>query len=247
MRFLKLTIAYDGTDFAGWQVQPNARTIQQTLEDALQTITGEQIRVTASGRTDAGVHAYGQVVSLATESSLSADVLCRALNANTPHDLVVLDVAEASDGFHAIRDAVRKRYRYVIHNNPLPDVFSRAYAWHIPQPLDLDSMRGAAKLLIGTRDFASFQAAGSDRATTVRTVSELQITCDELTSRILMEVEADGFLYMMVRNIVGSLVEIGRGNHPVDWISEVLAARDRRLAGATAPPHGLFLVSVDYE
>ncbi len=247
MRFLKLTIAYDGTDFAGWQVQPNARTIQQTLEDALQTITGEQMRVTASGRTDAGVHALGQVVSLATESSLSAHVLCRALNANTPHDLVVLNVAEAQDGFHAIRDAVRKRYRYVIHNTPLPDVFLRAYAWHIPQPLDLGAMREAAELLIGTRDFASFQAAGSDRATTVRTVSQLPITGDKSTSRIEIEVEADGFLYMMVRNIVGTLVEVGRGNHPADWVREVLAAGNRRLAGATAPPHGLFLVSVDYE
>ncbi len=249
MRFLKLTIAYDGTDFAGWQVQPNERTVQQTLERAIASVTGEEVRATASGRTDAGVHAVGQVVSVALRSALPAETLCRALNANTPHDLVVMDVTEATEGFHAIRDATGKRYRYVIQDGRLKDLFSRAYAWHIPQPLDDNAMREAAALLVGRHDFASFEAAGSERKTTVRHVTDLTVerTSENRFPRITIEIAADGFLYNMVRNIVGTLVEIGRGNQPVTWINDVLHAKDRKVAGPTAPPKGLFLVSVDYD
>jgi len=248
-RFLKLTLAYDGTAFSGWQVQPNERTIQDVLERAIAKTTGEQIRAVASGRTDAGVHALGQVVSFATQSSIELDVLCRALNANTPFDLVVLDVCKAPNGFHAIRDAIGKRYRYVIQDGPLPDVFSRAYAWHIPQRLDDKAMRVAAQSLIGKHDFISFQASGSDRKTTVRTITDLTVhRCTENDfSKIVIEVAADGFLYNMVRNIVGTLVEVGRSNKSTDWPGEVLAAEDRKVAGMTAPPHGLFLVKVDYD
>jgi len=248
-RFLKLTLAYDGTAFAGWQVQPNERTVQDVLETAIAKITGEQIRAVASGRTDAGVHALGQVVSLSTETSMEPEVLCRALNATTPFDLVVLDVCEAPDCFHAIRDATGKRYRYVILDGPLPDVFSRAYAWHIPQRLDDRAMSLAAQSLIGKHDFASFQASGSDRKTTVRTITDLTVQrrIESDFSKIVIEVAADGFLYNMVRNIVGTLVEVGRGNKPCDWPGEVLAAKNRKLAGMTAPPHGLFLVKVDYD
>lgn len=249
MRFLKLTLAYDGTAYAGWQVQPGQPTIQTALEEALQKITGESIRAVASGRTDAGVHAIGQVVSLSTDSQIPAGELQRALNGNTPLDIVVLDVAEAPDGFHAIRDAVSKRYRYVIQDGPLRDVFARNYAWHVvPRPLDLAAMRTAARQLVGTHDFASFEASGSERATSVRTVSDLDLERCEANGfdRIVLEIQADGFLYNMVRNIVGTLVEVGRGAQPPEWVGQVLAAKDRKLAGPTAPPQGLFLLHVEY-
>lgn len=249
MRFLKLTVAYDGTAFAGWQVQPNERTVQASLEQAVTQITSEEVRVVASGRTDAGVHALGQAVSLSTNSDLANDVLLRAINANTPHDLVVLDVADAPDGFHAIRDAVGKRYRYVIQDGPLTDVFSRSYAWHVPQTLDADAMRTAAKSIVGRHDFKSFEAAGSERKTSIRTVTDLTVEriIEKRFQRVLIEIAADGFLYNMVRNIVGTLVEVGRGNQSAEWTSEVLEAKDRQVAGPTAPAHGLFLIEVDYD
>ncbi|HVA46758.1 MAG TPA: tRNA pseudouridine(38-40) synthase TruA [Pirellulales bacterium] len=248
MRTIKLTLAYDGTAYAGWQVQPGQRTLQETLEAALATITGETVRVTASGRTDAGVHALAQVVSFDTQSTLSADVFQRALNAELPHDMAVLNAADAPPGFHAIRDAVRKRYRYVLDDAPVPDVFRRHYAWHYRQRLDADTMRRAAQGLLGTHDFRSFETGWPQRTSSVRTIFDLSVRRglfgdDEL---IAVEVEADGFLYNMVRAIVGTLVEVGRGTRPEDWPVEVLAAQDRRVAGMTAPPHGLFLLRVEY-
>jgi len=249
MRFFKLTLSYDGTAYAGWQIQANANTIQAELERALREVTGEQIRVVASGRTDAGVHALAQVVSFSSGTRLPADVLARAIDANVPKDIGILDVREAPEGFHAIRDAVRKRYRYIIQDGPACDVFARAYAWYIPGRLDVEAMQRAAQTLLGTHDFSSFEASGSERATSVRTIAELVVERrpgDHL-DRIIVEIEADGFLYNMVRNIVGTLVEVGRGKQPVDWVVKVLAAKDRKLAGMTAPPHGLYLVRVEYD
>ena len=162
--------------------------------------------------------------------------------------MVIREVREAPDGFHAIRDAIRKRYRYVVQDGPMRDVFERAYAWHFPHRLDVQAMQAAAAVLLGRHDFSSFEAAGSPRASSVRTIYELTVQrrTGDFLDRVFVEVEADGFLYNMVRNIVGSLVEVGRGRQPVSWIAEVLAARDRKRAGMTAPPQGLFLVSVDY-
>lgn len=248
-----MTLAYDGTAFAGWQVQPANTTIQGVLEAALKQVTGVQQRITASGRTDAGVHALGQVAAFECQTSLTPSDLCRALNANTPEAIVILELEEIQEGFHAIRDAVRKRYRYVLSDGPLMDIFSRTYCWHHWKRLDVEEMQRAAQLLLGTHDFVSFQAKGAERLTTVRTIfdigferrSYLQSGAGE-GSKILFEVEADGFLYNMVRNIVGTLIEIGHGRKPIEWLTQVLSAKDRKAAGQTAPAYGLFLVKVDY-
>ena len=269
LRTLKLTIAYDGTAYAGWQVQPSKPTVQQTLENAIAKVTGQHVRTLASGRTDAGVHALGQVVGFRTDSTLPPEALLRAINANLPHDVAVLDVAEAPEGFHAICHVVRKRYRYVIHNGPVREVFCRHFAWHyVYGRLDADAMRRAAAALPGTHDFSSFESSGSARKTSVRTVFDLTVERGRAgdifpspfgrgaggegraggrNDFITIEIEADGFLYNMVRAIVGTLVEVGRGARPERWPGEVLRAADRRLAGPTAPPQGLFLVNVEYE
>ena len=298
MRTLKLTIAYDGTAYAGWQVQPDQPTVQETLENAIAKVTGQRVRVLASGRTDAGVHALGQVVGFRTDSALPPDALLRALNANLPPDVAVLKVVEAPDDFHAISHVRRKRYRYVIHDGPVRPVFGRHFVWHyIHGRLDAEAMQRAAAALLGTHDFSSFETAGAPRATSVRTVFDLRVqrgragdcpnfrptkmglspsdvpeglgigdwglaiedpsNAPRLRSRgacrsdpydfIAIEIEADGFLYNMVRAIVGTLVEVGRGAHPESWPGEVLRTTNRRAAGPTAPPQGLCLVRVEYE
>jgi tRNA pseudouridine38-40 synthase len=249
MRTLKLTLAYDGTDFAGWQVQQGKRTVQGVLETAWAEITGETLRATASGRTDAGVHALAQVASLKSGTHLTTEVLQRALNASLPGDVVVLSVEEAEADFHAIRDAVSKRYRYVIHDGELADVFRRRYSWKVWQRLDERAMHRAAQALVGTHDFQSFQTSGAPRKTTVRTVSDLWVrrgSGDE-ADLVTCEIEADGFLYNMVRAIVGTLHEVGRGAQSENWPREVLAARDRRAGAMTAPPQGLLMVRVRYD
>jgi tRNA pseudouridine38-40 synthase len=248
MRTFKITLGYDGTDFAGWQRQPNKRTVQGELEQALTRITGQPVHCIASGRTDAGVHALGQVASFESETRHSGAVLRKALNAILPEDIVIFDVADAPPRFHALRDAVRKRYRYVIQDGPFLDLFSRRYVWHIRQTLDVEAMQEAARPLVGTHDFESYQTSGSQRLTTVRTVYDLLVERRqaELTNRVIIEVESNGFLYNMVRNIAGTLVEVGKGRQPVDWPGRVLQHKDRRTAGMTAPPQGLFLVGVEY-
>ena len=249
MRTLKLILAYDGTDYAGWQVQANQRTLQGVLEDTLKKITGESIRVVASGRTDAGVHALGQVVSFVTASPLETCVLQKALNAELPGDVAVLEAAEAAEGFHAIRDAKRKRYRYMIHDGATRDVFGRHYTWHYRRRLDAAAMHRAAQALVGKHDFRSFETGWPQRSSSVRTVFEIVVRrgWSDNSDLVALEIEADGFLYNMVRSIVGTLVEVGRGERPECWPGDVLATRDRRAAGMTAPPEGLFLVHVAYD
>jgi tRNA pseudouridine38-40 synthase len=244
----RLLLAYDGREFAGWQRQPGLRTVQQELEAALARITGEPVRCIASGRTDAGVHALGQVVSFQSATRLAPAVLAKALNAELPEDMLVFEVALAPPRFHALRDALRKRYRYVIEDGRLRDLFARHYLWHVFASLDVEAMQAAASLLVGTHDFASFQTGGSPRLSTVRTIYDLvvQRRAGELTDRVVIEVEADGFLYNMVRNIVGTLVEVGKGKQPPPWVGQVLAARQRAAAGMTAPAQGLYLVGVEY-
>ncbi|MGE3240600.1 MAG: tRNA pseudouridine(38-40) synthase TruA, partial [Pirellulales bacterium] len=204
----------------------------------------EEIRVMAAGRTDAGVHALGQVVGLSTETALTTADLHRGLNAVLPEDVAIVAVEEAPENFHATHDARRKTYRYQIHNGRTPDVFHRRYVWHFPQPLDAEQMAIAARLLEGRHDFAAFESAGSERPDTVRTLFKVEV--GRIAERITIEVTGDGFLYNMVRSIVGTLVEVGKGSREAAWVAEVLASCDRRRAGQTAPALGLFLVSVEY-
>ena len=244
----KLTVAYDGTDYVGWQVQPNGISVQQKLEEAWQYVTGENVRITASGRTDAGVHALCQVCSCETDTHIEPANLARALDANTPESIAVVTVQKAATGFHAIHDAIGKTYEYYIQFGPRRSPLHSRHSWYLHQALDVAAMREAASLLQGKYDFASFEAAGSPRKTTERT-----ITCCELTTHsvhgfnhLVIRISADGFLYNMARNIVGVLAEIGRGRAGPAWVSDVLQARDRSAAAITAPSRGLCLVDVQY-
>ena len=249
MRWLKLTVAYDGTNYAGWQWQPSEPTIQGALQRAWKSVTGEEIKLTASGRTDAGVHALGQVVGISTASTIPAEQMPRALNANLPNDIVVVEAVEAHDGFHATHDALRKTYRYQIYNSRIRPLMDRRYVWHVPTgELDADRMGQGGAHLVGRHDFVSLESSGSERSSTVRTILDLKVHRHDEPNRerIDITVTGDGFLYNMVRTIAGTLVEVGKGNHDPDWVAEVIAARDRRRAGPTAPPEGLVLVSVDY-
>jgi tRNA pseudouridine38-40 synthase len=246
MRNLRLTLSYDGTDFNGWQTQPGFRTVQETLEQAIAAVTGEpRVRVNASGRTDAGVHAVGQVVNCYSTTALAPDVLVRAVNAHLPDDIVVRRAEEVPQAFDANRDALRKLYRYVIHDGPVPDPFLRRYAFHTRRRLDADAMRRAAEPLRGRHDFHSFETDWPNRLSSVRTVTHLAV--NRAGDWIWLDVEADGFLYNMVRAIAGTLVNVGRGYWPEGQVAEILRAADRRVAGPTAPAKGLFLVRVTYE
>ena len=249
MRQLRLTIAYDGTEYVGWQVQSNGISVQERLETAWRRITGESRRIVASGRTDSGVHALGQVCGLETGSQLDDVTLVRALNAILPDDVSVLDLVTMAGGFDPIRDAVRKTYRYQIQSGRRHDVFARRFWWFVPPELDVASMKRASKQIIGRHDFECFQTAGSERLTTVRTISDLNIfeRVNDPYQWVTIEVTADGFLYNMVRCIAGTLALVGLHKRPVEWVREVIDSRDRMLAGPTAPSHALILVSVHYE
>lgn len=245
MRNIKLLLSYDGTEFHGWQTQPGLRTVQETLEQAIAAITGEKIVANASGRTDTGVHALGQVVNFRSETRHSPQVLLRAINAHLPADVIVREAADMDETFDACRDAKRKLYRYVLHDGPVPDVFLRRYACHVPYRLDVEAMQQAAEPLRGQHDFHSFETEWPNRQSSVRTITHLSVTrAGEL---IWIDVEADGFLYNMVRAIAGTLINVGRGHWPASQVAAILKAADRRQAGPTAPAHGLFLVRVTYD
>jgi tRNA pseudouridine38-40 synthase len=249
-RTFKLLVSYDGTNYFGWQAQSGQRSVQETIEAAIARVTGQSIRILSSGRTDAGVHALGQVVGFRVATRLTPEVLHRALNAVLPGDIAVLEISETHDRFHPTYHAVGKRYRYLIHNGPVREVFRRNYCWYFNLcRLDAKAMHRSALPLIGTHDFSSFETSGSRRKNSVRTISDLSVQRGRGDERdwITIEVEADGFLYNMVRAIVGTLVEVGRGVKPETWPAEVLRAANRQLAGPTAPPQGLFLVNVEYE
>jgi len=249
MRSFKITLCYDGGAYNGWQWQDGQPTIQEAVEQGIHQVTGQTARVTGSGRTDSGVHAAGQVAGFRVDTELAAEVLGRAIHASTPHDIYILKCEETTTDFHPIRDALGKRYRYLIQDAGRYDVLARHYAWQVPHPLDVTLMQQGAALLQGTHDFAAFETTGSPRSTSVRTIRELTIERLDRDgfNRIIFYVYADGFLYNMVRNIVGSLVDVGRGANDLQWLSNVLSSKDRRQAGPTAPPHALTLMHVDYE
>jgi tRNA pseudouridine38-40 synthase len=281
MANIRLTLAYDGTDYAGWQVQPDARTVQGELERAILKLTGESVRVLSSGRTDAGVHALGQVANFQTSSSIPADKWRAALQGQLPPDIVVRESAAAPPDFHATYSATSKRYRYVIRNALVEDPFLRRYAWRINADLDVDAIAAAARSLLGTHDFRCFETEFPNKATSVRTVFDVDVRRTSgwnvwspapiaesappasggrqpaetalnpagavPSSEFLgFEIEADGFLYNMVRAIVGTLVNIGRGKWPVTALEQAIVSQDRSHAGETAPPQGLYLVLVRY-
>lgn len=244
-RTLKLTVAYDGTRFVGWQRQAEGDSIQGLLEDALARFEGAAVTVHGAGRTDAGVHALGQVASVRLTCSHDTATLTRALNAQLPEDLRVLAVEDADPDFHARFSATAKTYRYMIRNAPFAMPFERAYVWHLPERLDLAAMQEAAAVLVGTHDFAAFQSVGTETPGSVRTILRSDVRQLEPTL-VAYEVTGEGFLRYMVRALTGTLVEVGRGWREPASIGDLLAGGRRADAGATAPPHGLFLVSVDY-
>jgi tRNA pseudouridine38-40 synthase len=246
MRNLRLTLSYDGTDFHGWQTQPGLRTVQQTLEEAIADLTREpRVRVNASGRTDTGVHAVGQVVNFRTSSPLAPDVLLRAINARLPADVVVRSAEEVHESFDANRDALCKLYRYVIHDGEVPDLFMRRYCHHSRYRLDAAAMARAAEALRGRHDFRCFETQWPNRASSVRTITHLAL--NRFADWLWLDVEADGFLYNMVRAIAGTLINVGRGYWPESHVAALVAAGERTQAGPTAPAQGLFLMRVTYE
>ena len=275
MPTFKITLAYDGTDFVGWQRQASGTSIQGLLEDALRDLDQQEVVVIGAGRTDAGVHALGQAASFVLARWTDADALVRALNARLPACVRVLTAGRVSDAFHARFGATKKTYRYRIWNGDVLSPFERRWAWHIAGTLDWQAMAAAATLIEGRHDFAAFRAAGGSTRSTVR---EVYSSCvftgrrglpsspgDEAAGEdatgdagaprlagrapvlITYEISGNGFLRHMVRAIVGTLADIGRGRRPIEWMGEVLAGRDRVLAGPTAPPQGLVLVGVEYD
>ncbi len=263
-RNIRLKLAYDGTNYCGWQVQKNGPSIQTAVERAVEKLTGERCPVFSAGRTDSGVHALGQVANFHTHCAIPAENFRPALQAFLPPDIVVLESREVAPEFHSTFKATRKQYRYVIDNSPVPLPFMRGYAWSLRRRLDDVAMHEAAQLLLGKHDFRSFETDWPNKVTSVRTVYEVSVVRRPVWEiyavsstqypvpsmqhdMICMDIVADGFLYNMVRSIMGTLVNVGRHKWPREEISRILGARDRSIAGSTAPACGLFLVQVWYE
>ena len=250
MRNLKLILAYDGAEFSGWQVQPDAITIQGTLASAIGRVTGEKVLPQGSGRTDAGVHALGQVATFATESPIPAQNLVKALNDILPPSIRVLEAVEAPLEFHARKSAHAKTYRYRMYRGAICPPSLARYVWHNPYPLDENAMLRAAGLVVGEHDFTSFAAVDSERGREDESISNVRqifaSTWERAGEELVYVVRGSGFLHHMVRNLVGTFVLVGKGTMKPEHITQILAARDRSAAGATAPASGLYLLSVEY-
>ena len=245
MRNIKLYIEYDGTNYNGWQVQPNAVSIQGTIEEKLEIITQKKTKVIASGRTDAGVHAIEQVAHFFTESQLNLNNIQRGLNSLLPSDISIRQIHEVTNDFHSRRSAKSKVYRYIILNQGFPSPLYRNYSWFIPHDLDIYEMKMAIQYLMGRHDFSSFKASGCNSRNPIREVHRISVDLNP-KGLIVFEIEADGFLKQMVRNIVGTMVDVGKRKISPKEFQEIFLSRDRKKAGVTAPPQGLFLVKVNY-
>jgi tRNA pseudouridine38-40 synthase len=243
MARVKLVLEYDGTEFVGWQVQPNGRSVQAVVEGALAELLGEPVKVAAAGRTDSGVHALGQVVGFSTSRALPVKAYAVGLNGHLPADVAVVAAEEVPEAFDPRRWSLGKRYRYSINNRRGRSPLRRRTHWEVFAPLDVEAMRAGARALVGRHDFSAFRASDCQARHPVREVRAVTIA-GEAGGALEVEVEGTAFLKHMVRNIVGTLVEVGKGKQSVEWVAEVLASRDRTRAGQTAPAHGLCLVEV---
>lgn len=242
MRNIKVTIEYDGTNYHGWQSQNNAIAIADVVSKAASTLTNEDIKVIGASRTDVGVHAYGQVANFKTESRIPVEKFAIALNTKLPNDVVARKAEEVDETFHSRFSSIGKKYKYIIYNDKMPSAIIRNRAYHVITPLDVDQMKRAAEFLQGTKDFKAFRASGCSAMSTIRTISKSMIISDGDT--ITYEIEGNGFLYNMVRIIAGTLIYVGLGKIRCDEIPNIIERKDRRLAGKTAPAHGLYLVEV---
>jgi tRNA pseudouridine38-40 synthase len=250
LRNLKLTLSYDGSDFSGWQVQPDAGTIQGTLASAIGRLTGENVLPQGSGRTDSGVHALAQVATFSTASPIPVENFLKALNDILPPSIRILEVKEVPADFHARKSARAKTYRYRIHRAAICSPFLARYVWHFPYPLDENAMTDAGAAIVGEHDFTSFAAVDPERGRENNEVSNVRTIFSSRFERqndeFVYTVRGSGFLHHMVRNLVGTFILVGKGTLQPQDIGRILAARDRSAAGATAPASGLFLVSVEY-
>ena len=244
VRNIKLTISYDGVNYNGWQNQPGKRTIEGELQRAVSELTGVLTKVNGASRTDAGVSALGQAANFTIDSPIPTENFVKAINHRLPRDIVVTEAVEVDRDFDASGSAKSKLYRYTIFTGKNRNVLKTRNCWHRPGKLDVAAMNAAAQMLIGTFDFKSFAAAADKRESSVRTVTLCRVTQEE--KWIYIDIEADRFLYNMVRNIVGTLVEVGRGRWKPEKIKEILEAKDRTAAGPTAPPEGLCLMWIKY-
>ena len=245
MSNFKITIEYDGSAYHGWQRQASERTIQGEIENALKTMTGHTITVTGSGRTDAGVHAFNQTANFRCTTSLTPEVFLKGLNSLLSEDIVICSCKIVPEKFHARYDVKSKVYQYRILNRSLPAAISRQYAWHIRKKLNLSAMQEAIRCIIGSHDFKAFEGSGSPRVSTVRCITNADLVETD-NDYLVLKIEGDGFLKFMVRNIVGTLVDVGFDKITPDDFKQILISKDRNLAGITAPAHGLFLMEVKY-
>jgi tRNA pseudouridine38-40 synthase len=239
----KLTVEYDGSGFHGWQRQKNDRTVQGVIEAAIATMTGQTVSLIGSGRTDAGVHALGQVASFLCETDLTAPIFEKGLNSLLPEDVVIRHCHQENESFHARFNVKSKIYQYRIINRDIPVAVSRQYCWFIRRHLDIETMRAAAGYIVGTHDFKAFEGTGSPRSSTIRQMIRAEWQNPE-PDQLVFSIEADGFLRYMVRNLVGTLVQVGQGHITPEDFRGILLSTDRSQAGATAPPQGLFLMEV---
>ncbi|MHC5059945.1 MAG: tRNA pseudouridine(38-40) synthase TruA [Planctomycetota bacterium] len=244
MRNIKLVIHYDGSSYHGWQLQPGQATIQGEITRAISRLMGREVLVNGASRTDAGVNALGQVANIRVDTPIPTKNIAKALTEMLPDDIAVAEAVDVPDEFDAISSTKSKLYRYTIYTGPTPPVLQIRQCWHIPRKLDVDAMHEAAGLLVGKKDFKSFASAADTRQSSVRTITNCLVKTDG--ERTYIDVEADGFLYNMVRNIAGALVEVGRGRWKPEKMTEIIEAKNRTAAGPIAPAAGLCLMRIDY-